>query len=88
MTWASRCVEIGQVGPRQREATNNPDGGEYGGDKIGRTGRTALERAQDLADRLPVVVRGKRRGHITANPDGFAVEIVVEMPAQTARFRA
>ena len=59
---AERGIEIRQIGPRQRQAADNPGDGKCGGDEIGRAGRTPLQRVQDLADRLLIVVGGVRRG--------------------------
>ena len=61
MARAERRVEIGQIGPRQRQAADDPGGGEQGGDVIRGPGRTVLQRAQDAADRLLVVIGGAKR---------------------------
>ena len=53
---AERRLQVGKIQPAEQDAGQHPDDGEHGGDKVGRAGRAALDRAQDLADRFPVVI--------------------------------
>ncbi len=60
-----RGLQFGQVHPAEHDAGQHPDHGEDGRHQIGRAGRAALQRAQDLADRLAVVVgRTPHRGGV------------------------
>ena len=61
MAGAERRVEVGEIRPRQGQAADNPGGGEHGGDEIRGPGRTILQRAEDAADRLLVVIGGAKR---------------------------
>ncbi len=58
MVGTKRGIDVGKIGPGQREAADNPGAGKHGGDEIGRTRRPALQRLQDLADRLLIVIGG------------------------------
>ncbi len=73
---AERSLQFGQVHPAEQEAGQRPDHREHRRDQIRGAGRAALDRAEDLADRLPVVVGGP------ANGGGFfeAGDGVVEDP--------
>ena len=82
MAGAERRVEVGEIRPRQGEAADNPGGGEHGGDEIRGPGRTVLQRAQDAADRLLVVVGGAKRlrlgGAVVAGVNVVEIDGLVE----------
>ncbi len=82
MARAERRVEVGQIGPRQGEAADDPGGGEQGGDEIGGFGRTVLQRAQNAADRLLVVIGGVKRlrlgGAVAPSVDVVEIDGFVE----------
>ena len=65
----SAALQIRQIGPRQREAADHPGAENDRRDHIGGAGRAALQRVQDLPDRLLVVVgTGKRAVRRSAAP--------------------
>ncbi len=55
---AERRLDFGKIEPAEQEAADHPDRGEDAGEDVGRLGRPALDRAQDVADRFLVVVGG------------------------------
>ena len=56
-----RGMDVRKIDPREREAADNPDAGKRRGDEIGRARGPTLQRLQDLADRLLIVVGDAER---------------------------
>ena len=72
---AKRRVDVRQIGPGKGEAADYPGAGEQCGDEIGGARRPVLQRVQDLADRLLVVIGGaKGVGIAAASADLVGVE--------------
>ena len=72
---AERGLQFGKIHPAERQPAEHPDHGEDGRDDIGRARRTALQGAQDLADRFAVVVgRPAQRALVLGAADLLVVE--------------
>ena len=70
MAGAKRSIDIGQIGPRQGGAADQPGDREYGSDEIGRAGRAVLQRLQNLPNGLLIVIsRAKGAGIAAAAAD-------------------
>jgi hypothetical protein len=83
-----RGAQARQIGPRQRQAADDPGAGKDRRHKIGRTGRPLLQRSQHLADRLLVVIgdaaglRGKVARADSAGVDGLLVSSLRTLAAR------